>query len=439
MGPRPASEAVAMTEPMQSAEAETMLIGAAMAGCPDLDDLFATVERGDFYRPFHAEMWDAIQRVHNGGQRPEPLSVRAALAEAGVKFNPVAIFDFTEACPMPAHGPYYAAQVAQAAGLRAIQDAGTRIQQIGSDAGDLDIRREEARQVVDEATRGRSAHKARTMAQILPGVIDTAQHGAASMLGTGWPDLDRLIGGLAPGRLVLVGARPGVGKSVMGTNLALHFAHHHQHAVLLSSMEMPESEVGQRLLAAHAEVNLTALQTGLTDERAWQRIAERSSHLEALPITIDDTPAQTVTSMRRAARNVQRTRDDLALIVVDYLQLVAPSNARANRSEQVTEISRGLKILARETGACVVAMAQVNREGAKNHDGRPRLTDLREGGIENDADQVLLLHQPDDGVPEIEVNVEKNRHGPRGQATLQMQGHYARLSSIAWSPTRAIA
>lgn len=426
------------TMPLTANDAEVSLLGAALSGYHDLDELAGIVEPSDFYAPFHEEVWAATLRVHRAGNKPDPVSVRLALSAADVRHDPARLLDFMSLVPVIANAPYYAEQVANAAGLRRIQEAGTKIHQLAStDSADLDGLREEARQTIDVATRSKRASKARTLADILPSVIDTAQFGQTNVLGTGWPDLDRTIGGLAPGRLVVVGARPGVGKSLMGTNLALHFAEQHQHAVLLASLEMPEDEVGQRMLAARAQVNLTALQMGLHDERAWRRIAELQAELGALPITIDDNPAQSVTSIRAAARNVQRTRDDLALIVVDYLQLVRPSDAKVNRSEQIGEISRGLKLLARETGACVVAMAQVNREGTKHSDGRPRMTDLRESGaIEADADQVLLLHQPDEALPELEVITDKNRHGPKGIANLQVQGHYARLVSTEWTPTR---
>ena len=426
--------------PNQALDAEASLLGAAMSGYPELDDLQVIVTAGDFYLPFHGQVWDAIARVHAGGVKPDPVSVRLALSSAAVRHDPTRLHDFQAACPLPAQAPWYAEQVAQAAGLRRIQAAGVKVQQIGSVVGgDLDDLREQARQAVDEATAGRSRTQARTVADLLDDVLDTAENGQAGMLGSGWPDIDRMIGGLAPGRLIVVGARPGVGKSIMGTNLALHVAGKHKHAVLLASLEMPEREVGQRLLSAHARVNLTQMQTGKTDEREWTQIARKLEDLRAMPITVDDTPVQTVTSIRRAARNVQRTRDDLALIVVDYLQLVKPTDLRSNRADQVAEISRGLKLLARETGACVVAMAQVNREGTKHADGRPKMTDLRESGaIEADADQVILLHHPDQELADIEVLVDKNRHGPKGQANLLIRGFFAALDSAEWSPAKAL-
>jgi replicative DNA helicase len=221
----------------------------------------------------------------------------------------------------------------------------------------------------------------------------------------------------------------------MGANLALHFAHVHKHAVHFASLEMTEKEVVQRMLASHARVNLTGLQTGNTDAKSWERIQTKYNEIADMPITIDDAPDQTVTHIRATARNVQRQREDLALIVVDYLQLMKIPGGSDNRAQALGEVSRGLKLLARETGACVVAMAQLNREAAKGQP--PKSADLRESGsIEADADQVILLHQPDDEIPELTVIVDKNRHGPKGQCTLQVQGHYACLASVAWSPTK---
>ena len=427
-------------QPMQALDAEVSLLGAAMSGYPHLDDLLDVVEPADFYTPLNGELWAAISRVHGAGNQPDPVSVRIAVsADPPRGFDPVRLLDMVSMCPLVAQAPYYAEQVATASGLRRIQAAAVKVGQIASTPGDIDEKREQARQAIDEATQGKDISKARSLADVLPGVIDIAQHGQKAMLPSGWPDLDRMIGGLAPGRLVVVGARPGVGKSLMGTNMALTFAHKHGHAVLLSSMEMPEHEVGQRLLSSHARVNLTSLQTGDVDERSWERIASHNAELIDMPITIDDTHEQTVTHIRRKARDVQRQRDDLALIVVDYLQLVkVPGAGHDNRAQALGEVSRGLKLLARETGACVVAMAQLNREAVRTQ--APRASDLRESGsIEADADQVILLHHTDEKVPELTVIVDKNRHGPKGEATLRVEGHYATLQSIAWSPTRGIA
>lgn len=421
-------------------DAEVSVIGAALSGYSDIDGLLETLEPSDFYSPFHEEVWAAIGRVHRAGTKPDVVSTRLALDEAQVRYDPIRLVDMAQLAPVVAQAPYYAGLVVDAAGRRRIQEAGTRVHQIGAQAGDLEGIREEARQAVDEATRGHAVTTARSLADTMPTVLDIAQHGRPKALATGWPDLDRLIGGLAPGRLVVVGARPGVGKSLMGTNLAVHFAHHHTHAVLFSSMEMDDEEVTQRMLARHARVNLTNLMEGRTTDSEWDKIAVKAAEVDQMPVRVIDAPQQTVTTIRREARNYQRIRDDLALIVVDYLQLMKTGErGNVSRTEALGEVSRGLKLLARETGACVVAMAQVNREGTRHSDGRPRSSDLRESGsIEADADVVILLHQKDDAIPEIEVIVDKNRHGPKGIATLEVQGHYAHLASVSWAPAKAV-
>lgn len=421
---------------------EKSLLGMVMSGA-DIGDLSGIVAPSDFYHPNHEYIWRAALRVHEGGNAPDAATVLASLAVVApeARIDPVSLIDLMTAAPVAAQAPWYAEKVAEAAGRRRIREASTKLQALAEVEGmELAEARERARQIVDDATTGRNKNTSVRMADILPEVIDVAERGKSPALATGWPDVDRLLTGLAPGRLVIVGARPGVGKSVMGTNLALQFAHVHKHAVLLASMEMDRTEVGQRLVAAHASVNLSKLMNGDVPERDWDSIRRHYDDIAALPLVVADEAHQTVTSIRAAARDIKRERDDLALIVVDYLQLMESGVKTANRAEEVGQISRGLKVLAREMNACVVAMAQVNREGTKHSDGRPKQSDLRESGaIEADADQIILLHQPDKELPDVEVIVDKNRHGLKGVATLQMQGHYASLVNTAWSPSRAIA
>lgn len=424
-----------MTEPLNLADAEQSLLGAVMSG---YDPANIDVEPSDFYQPVHGDVWSAMQRVRAAGNTPDAVSVRLALADRKPPVDPIWLVDLASRAPVIASAPFYAEQVRTAAGLRALAEAGAKVSQLGSTHGDLEERREAARAAVDAACKGKVATRARSLAELLPAAYDAAQHGSGAVLDTGWADLDRLIGGLAPGRLVVFAARPGGGKSIAGTNLALHFAHHHEHAVLLASLEMPEREVTNRILAAHARVDLSSLENAKVSEASWENLAAKDAELSAMPIHIEDASDLTVQGIRRLARDVQRQRDDLALIVVDYLQLVRPVENRKHgtRAEEVSGIARGLKQLARETGACVVAMAQVNREGAAEHG--PRLTDLREGGIENDADVVVLLHRPSLDSPEVKGAVAKNRHGPLGEFTLHLVGHYARLSNAAWSPAAAL-
>lgn len=417
-------------------EAERAVLGMILGGS-DFDQCAKVLTAPDFYQPRHAEVWSAMGRICDAGEVIGLQSVTQALVRAGSTLDPLYLAELSGGAPMAGDPTWYATRVADEARFRDLAAAATKTHQAATNRGlDITEARDIARNAIDQAVADRTGPGLVRVGDVLTDVIDAADHGVSPGLPTPWPDLDRLIGGLAPGRLVVVGARPGVGKSIMGTNLALHVAAHHRHAVLIASLEMDRSEVVQRLLAARARVDIGHLLDGTLTEREWESVGRNQQELDALPVTIDDAPTQTVTSIRTAARDIKRERDDLALIVVDYLQLMhAPDvDKRANRAEAVGSISRGLKVLARETGACVVAMAQVNREGVKNN-GRPGMGDLRESGaIESDANQVVILHRPDEDVPEVEVIVDKNRHGPKGVAALRMIGHYATLGSTSYTP-----
>lgn len=394
----------------------------------------------DFWQPRHEAIWRAMGRVTDAGNVIGLATVQVALDKTH-EGDPGYLSDLIHDAPMGADPEWFVEQVATEAKFRRLEGAGYAITKAARDRGiDYDVAREIALKSVDDATQTRGASKHSRVSDVLPEVIAVAEGRVPPALSTPWPDVDRIITGLAPGRLVVVGARPGVGKSLMGTNLALHFAERHAHAVLVASLEMGAVEVVQRLVAARARVDLTALSSGKLNDEQWDRVNQHYTVVNDLPITILDAASQSVGSIREAAREVARDRDDLSLIVVDYLQLMSGA-ASSNRVEALGEISRGLKVLARETGACVVAMAQLNRQAAsRDRDNKPRMSDLRESGsIEADADQVILLHRPDEKLPELEVIVDKNRWGPQGLATLLAVGHYATLSSLQWSPSKALA
>lgn len=415
-------------------EAERATIGMVLNGA-DPDQVAKLLRADDFYQPRHADLWRTILTVHEAGEPVTSASVGKALIRGAVKHDPLYLLDLVGSAPMVGDLGWYAQRVADESQFRAFAEAGIRIHQAAQNRGyDIAEVRQIARSAVDNAATAGEVTKHVRVADVLPDVIDMADKGTTPALSTPWPDIDRFIGGLAPGRLVVVGARPGGGKSLMGTNLALHFAGRHRHAVLIASMEMDRIEVTQRLVSAHARVDVRHLADAELSESEWEKVRGHHDEIGAMPITIDDAPHQTVAGIRATAREIQRERDDLALIVVDYLQLMeAPDvDRRANRAEVIGSISRGLKLLARETGACVVAMAQVNREGVKGG-SRPTMGDLRESGaIESDANQVILLHRPDDEVPDIEVIVDKNRHGTKGVAQLRLRGHYSTLSNLDW-------
>ena len=428
-----------MSEPRHDPDAERLLLGAVLAGT-DARPLLRTLDPADFHQPRHEAIWRAIARVVDTGNDVDVASVRLALDHDGANVDPLYLAELYGAAPLAGDGTFHATRIRDEARMRRLVTAGLRIAQAGETrALEPAEAHEVARRELADALADRDDSRLTWLRDVLPDVVDIAEKGASPALATPWPDLDRLIGGMAPGRLVVVGARPGVGKSIMGHNLALHMAEHHHHASLVVSVEMPRNEVVQRMVSCRARINLGDLINGTMSERQWEQFAPQHETISGLPIVIDDAAEPTVAAIRARASEVRAERTDLALIVVDYLQLLrTPRTSRSQtRAELLGEVSRGLKVLAREANACVVAMAQVNREGTKGG-AAPTMADLRESGsIEADADQVILLHRPDPEIPEVEALVDKNRWGPVGKAVLQVQGHYARLASVTWSPSAA--
>jgi replicative DNA helicase len=252
--------------------------------------------------------------------------------------------------------------------------------------------------------------------------------GPVTTVGTPWSDVDRLLGGgLRNGALYAVGARPGVGKSVIGLEMAAHAANSGTGA-LLASMEMKRGEVHRRLLADRADVDLGRLNNHTLDDGDWLRIAKAVQGLTG-PLVIDDRESQRVVDIRGRARDVRR-RVGLRLVVVDYLQLIQVPRG-GNRQEAVDQVTRDLKRLALELGVPVVALAQLNRKSLDRADKRPDMGDLRESGaIEAHADGVLLLHHDPEDPFTLEVILAKNRHGPTGSVSLMWEPRFARVSQV---------
>lgn len=414
---------------------ERDVLGALLYGAP-VDQVADILRPDDFQSMTLDNVYRAVLRVAAAGGPVNPHSVRRCLDQAQVTYNPVELATLGAGL-MTSQVEWYAGQLAEAAGMRRLRSAAIKIDQLGQSAMPLEEASELARAAVDGAAGPtRNSTQSLDVGEGLAEVIDIAQRGSGGGLSTPWPDLDRYIGGIYPGRLIVVGARPSVGKSLIGTNLAHHFAHVHQRAALLASLEMPRTEVTQRLLALHAKANLTDLMSGqTTDEATWERIAAAQSELAAMPLTVDASPHQSLAHLSKTTRDLKRRRPNLVLVVVDYLQLMATTGRVENRAQAVGELSRGLKLLAREMEVCVVAMAQLNRNPTAAKDTRPKMSDLRESGsIEADADQVVLLHQDPKKPGEVECITDKNRHGPKGVCDLVVHGHYARLASVEWNP-----
>ena len=272
--------------------------------------------------------------------------------------------------------------------------------------------------------------------EALTDLLDAIERGGTRGPSLPWPDLDRILRGLQPGRLYTVGARPGVGKSLFGQALAWQWAYQHKRDVFVASMEMPRTEYAARFLAAESGVQLRDME-GQPSEAAWLRISATVARMTGVPLWLCDDDTQSVRSIAANAKSAAKG-GRLGLIVVDYLQLMEPEDKRAPREQQVAEITKRLKRLAKRLHVPVVLLAQLNRESVKGESRPPRLSDLRESGaIEQDSDAVILLHrltEDDDlrpGEPvQVDAIVAKNRSGPSGmRAALQIQGAVARVVS----------
>ena len=384
----------------------------------------------EFRQPAHEQAWRAMLAVADAGEKPNPSSVRLALGAAGDKVA-VWLADLFGRPVVPANAPALAERVRRAAQLRDLQDLATRIMQhAGEDEADPSAIAERIRASVDKpygTVRGSETYE-----DAFPRVIDQVQHGLAAGLSTPWPDLDRKIHGLGKDRLYIVAARPGVGKSLLGQNLAWHWSRRHDVPVYFASLEMSTDELTTRTLAQVSKVTLNAMLSGKVDEPGWNRIHASATAMMSAKVHICDHPSQTLDSIRAGARDLQR-RKGLGLVVVDYLQLVTPRDRRAPREQQVAEISRGLKLLAKELHVPVVAMSQVKRLNEGDRNRPPSLSDLRESGsIEQDADAVLILHIPDQEQPDwADLLVAKARAGQTGPVSLLMKTDFATIEAPA--------
>lgn len=437
-----------MSNPPQNTDAERAVLGAILQAPHMIDELANTLTGADFYHPRHEAIWNAALAVHSRGDRPDVLLVSKTLGSELSKIGGVMYLqDLTtiETIPVFSQAPHYAALIRETATARRLIEAGIKIRQCAEEADDINEAADTARKILDEAiSQTRRTETGISAADLVHDTLDELDSEHDPGIATGWDDIDDVVNGMRAGQLIIIGARPSVGKSVIAANVAaaackagvgVHFA----------SLEMTRTEVMQRMFAAHATVNLTRLVNHQLTEDDWQRLAEKSAAVTAWPLWVDDEQSQSLAQLRARARGTAR-RLPLGMVVVDYLQLMAPRSRAIPREQQVGELSEGLKGLAKELRVPVIALAQVNRGPSDRQDKRPQMSDLRESGrIEADADQVWLLHRqdlvdPKSATGELEVIVAKNRNGQSGRTvTLGFQGHYSRAVQQAWNPSGAAA
>jgi len=418
-------------------------------------DVAGILRPDDYFRGPHQLIHAAVMRLYEAGEPVDAVTVANDLGKRGElrgELGPPYLHTLIACVPTAANAGYYARIVREKAVLRRLIETGTRIVQFGYSAdGDPDEIAARARRELEDASAGAgTARPLRSAREALYDAIDSVQHGEQRGLSLPWRDLTEAISGIAPGQLIFIAARPGIGKSICGMQVAAHVAMELGRPSLLVSMEMTETEIMLRLVSAQARVPLKNLLDHDVPEEDWQRIKDVMEPIAGSKLRIDDVSSCTLARIRSRLREMAR-EEPAAVLVVDYVGLLeAPAKAE-NRQNAVAELSRDLKRMAGEFSLPVVALAQLNRSPEHRPDKRPLLSDLRDSGAqEQDADVVILLHREDaynlesPRAGEIDFIVAKNRTGPRCTVTATFQGHYARVKDMArvvaddenWSASR---
>ncbi len=433
--------------PPQDLAAEQCVLGGMLLSKDAIADVAEKLRTVDFYRPVHATIFDTILDLYGRGEPADPITVAAALADAGnlVRVGGVPyLHDLVAAVPTAANASYYADIVRDRAILRRLVEAGTRIAQLGygGQGDDADTLVDRAGQVLYDVGAQRTTSDMVALRDLMQDALDAVEANSergGSLLGipTGFTDLDRLLQGLQPGQMIIIAGRPGQGKSTAALDCVRAASIKHNLASAIFSLEMSKVEIVMRLLSAESRVPLHALRSGQLSDDDWAKLAIRMGEISEAPLYVDDTPSMNLMEIRAKARRLKQ-RHDLKLVVVDYLQLMTSPKRTESREAEVAELSRGLKLLAKEIECPVIAVSQLNRGPEQRADKLPGLADLRSSGaIEQDADVVILLHRPDyydkesSRAGEADFIVAKHRNGPTDTITVAAQLHLSRFVDMA--------
>ncbi|MDX5456862.1 replicative DNA helicase [Micromonospora tulbaghiae] len=388
----PPRDAAFEKTPPQDVAAEQCVLGGMLLSKDAIADVVEILKTNDFYRPVHATIFDAILDIYGRGEPADPITVAAALADSGdlarIGGAPY-LHTLIASVPTAANAAYYARIVGERAVLRRLVEAGTRIVQLGYGTGpsgsrDVDDIVDLAQQAVYEITEKRVSEDFAVLADMLQPTLDEieavgAQGGVMTGVPTGFTDLDRLLNGLHAGQLIIVAGRPGLGKSTASMDFARNAAIRANQAAAIFSLEMSKVEIVMRLLSAEARVPLHVLRSGQLSDDDWTKLARCMGEISEAPLFVDDTPSMNLMEIRAKARRLKQ-KHDLKLIVVDYLQLMTSPKRTESRQQEVADLSRGLKLLAKEVECPVIAVSQLNRGPEQRTDKRPQLSDLRESG-----------------------------------------------------------
>ncbi|GAA1572478.1 replicative DNA helicase [Streptomyces globosus] len=434
--------------PPQDLDAEQSVLGGMLLSKDAIADVVEIIKGHDFYRPSHETIYQAILDLYAKGEPADPITVGAELTRRGEigKVGGVSyLHTLVQSVPTAANASYYAEIVHERAVLRRLVAAGTKITQMGYAAdGDVDEIVNSAQAEIYAVTEQRTSEDYLPLGDIMEGALDEieaigSRSGQMSGVPTGFTDLDSLTNGLHPGQMIVIAARPAMGKSTLALDFARACSIKSNLPSVIFSLEMGRNEIAMRLLSAEARVALHHMRSGTMTDDDWTRLARRMPDVSAAPLYIDDSPNLSMMEIRAKCRRLKQ-RNDLALVVIDYLQLMQSGGSRRpeSRQQEVSDMSRNLKLLAKELEVPVIALSQLNRGPEQRTDKKPMVSDLRESGsIEQDADMVILLHREDayekesPRAGEADLIVAKHRNGPTATITVAFQGHYSRFVDMA--------
>lgn len=435
-------------QPPHDNEAEQGVLGAMLLSPNTITDIIEELIPDDFYRPAHQLIYRAILDLFSDNKDVDPVIVAGRLDRnhdlervGGAPY----LHTLISSVPTAANARYYAEIVAEKAVLRRLVDAGTRVVQLGyegTEGAEVDVVVDMAQQEVFAIAQRNVTEDYAILADILQPTMDeldelSTHGGLARGIPTGFIDLDNLTNGLHGGQMIIVAARPGVGKSTLALDFMRSCSIKHNKASVIFSLEMSKSEIVMRLLSAETEIRLSEMRAGRMSDEAWAKLANRVGQISEAPLFIDDSANLTMMEIRSKARRLKQ-KHDLQMIVVDYLQLMSSGKRVESRQQEVSEFSRQLKLLAKELDVPLVAISQLNRGPESRTDKRPQLADLRESGsLEQDADMVMLLYRPDsqdkddERAGEADIILAKHRGGPIDTVQVAHQLHYSKFVDMA--------
>ncbi|GAB3150648.1 replicative DNA helicase [Microbacterium neimengense] len=425
--------------------AEQSTLGGMLLSKDAVADVIESLRGADFYVPKHELIFEAILTLYSHGEPTDVIAVTDELIKTGDLQRAGGadyLHTLTSIVPTAANAGYYASIVSERALLRRLVEAGTRIVQMGY-AG-----QGEATEIVNSAQAEiYSVTGAETTEDYVPLTtavdaaveeIEAARGRDGSMTGvpTGFAQLDELTNGLHGGQMIVVAARPAMGKSTLALDFARAAAIKHNMPAIFFSLEMGRSEIAMRLMSAEGAIPLQNMRKGTLDQRDWTTVAATRGRINDAPLYIDDSPNMTLVEIRAKCRRLKQ-RVGLKMVIIDYLQLMTSGKKVESRQQEVSEFSRALKLLAKELQVPVIALSQLNRGSEQRQDKRPQVSDLRESGsIEQDADMVMLLHRDsvydkDVRPGEADLIIAKHRNGPTATIEIAFQGHFSRFTDMA--------